>query len=274
MKIRSARYPRNTLLVMAIALAPICVANGSVITTTGCASATFCTMQELLGGGSIQIDDKLFGNFGSFSSSAVNNSQVLLPTGTPPSAAEIRVHSQADELGALGVPGEIGLAFNFGFGSPSQQVLLEGGQFLSVQWEYDISVVGTSKLIIDNTLLFPSGIHDGASIANIADTPDNASLTATERVLDPATLQDIVRKLIDADENGSAVSDHRTFAGMTSLHIMTAISAVGGDQLTGTNVSLDWVVQSFSQTVPEPGTLALLGAVGVAGLAISRRRKQ
>lgn len=229
----------------------------ALVVTNGCVQVGSCTMQELLDGGSITVDDKLFSGFSAYASSY--NPGLGNPfAGMPITADNIRVYSQADKLGASGVAGEIGLAFNIGIGNPNQLALLDPGQSLSMHWEYLVTVLNPTLAIVDNTLLFPSGIVDGATVNSIASTSEGASLSVTEQVLDPDTGQGIVRKFIQANENGTAVSDHRDFAPMSALQVVTDINGFGGTG-SGTSVSLDWVVQSFSQaTIPEPSTAALL----------------
>lgn len=255
-------YLTAGLLTSALALVPV---TGQAVVTTTCAMTDSCLLSELLAGDTITIDDKRFENFTAFSSTAVNSSSVApLNSGVPVQPDNIRVFSQADELGALGVPGEVGLAFNFGIGNPSQIILLDGAQTMAIHWEYDVVVLDPSLRIVDNTLLFPSGIHDGAAIANLVDTGEG-TLQVIEQLPDLK-----IRKIIAADDNASRIEDHRDFAPVSMLHVVTDITGNGGPDATGTNVSLDWVVQSFSQQVPEPGTLALL-AIGVAGLGVGAR---
>lgn len=233
---------------------------------------SICELSELLEGGTITIDDKLFSNFRSFSSTVSGPGPINV--GMPITADNIRVFSQADELGPLGVTGEVGLAFNIGFGNPTQLALLDTGQSLSIHWEYDITVLDPNMAIVDNTLLFPVGIHNGASIQNTADTDEGASLQVQEQLL-LSTGEELVRKSISATGSaGTPISDHRDFAPATSLHVITDISGFGGNHdQPQTSVVLDWVVQSFSQqTVPEPAPLALLG-LGFACLALVRRRR-
>jgi hypothetical protein len=264
-----ARWCAAATLLGTLALAP--VAANAVVVTAGCADATFCAMDELIAGGSITIDDKRFFNFRDFTSTATNNSSVGFPVDLPLNASDIKVHSQFDYLGALGVPDEIGLAFDIDSGG-SNIVLLDGGQTFALGWRYDVEVLDPSRAIVDNTLLLPEGIFLGASIANIADTADGAALTVIETLTESPLVGPFVRKTVSANANGDAVMDHRDFAPITQFTVDTSITAFGGTELTGTNLSLDLLVQSFSQTeVPAPGTLMLL-ALGLAGFGVGRRK--
>jgi hypothetical protein len=264
-----ARWCAAATLLGTLALTP--VAANAVVVTAGCADATFCAMDELIAGGSITIDDKRFFNFRDFTSTATNNSSVGFPVDLPLNASDIKVHSQFDYLGALGVPDEIGLAFDIDSGG-SNIVLLDGGQTFALGWRYDVEVLDPSRAIVDNTLLLPEGIFLGASIANIADTADGAALTVVETLTESPLVGPFVRKTVSANANGDAVMDHRDFAPITQFTVDTSITAFGGTELTGTNLSLDLLVQSFSQTeVPAPGTLVLL-ALGLAGFGVGRRK--
>lgn len=263
-----ARHLRISVIVAAAAVCSLPAARAATVTTTGCASAAFCSLGELIAGGSMRIDDLLFDNFSNFSVVPTNNAGFPIPV---PAADDIRVHSQGDELGALGVPGELGLAYDFRVdGSPI--ILLDGAQSLVMHWEYDVIAVGTGNRLVDNTLLFPAGIHDGASIQNTVDVPDNATLQVTEQALDPATGEGIVRKIIVATGSATPISDHRDFAPMASLHIVTDINAFGGDAGTGVNLALDWMVQSFSQQVPAPASAVLLVSALLGMVCGGRRR--
>ena len=232
-----------------------------------------CDMQELLDGSSITIGDKLFHNFRNFVSTAEEGGNPLLQ-GLPLVAGNIGVTSQED-LGVFGVAGEIGLLFDFGIANPAV-VILGGGNTLSIQWEYDVTVGGGNNAIVDNTLMFPGGgIFQGAMLQNSADTSNGASLQVLEEVRNSAG-EVVVRKPIMADAAGNQQIAHRDFGPHSSLHIITTVSSNAGG-VPGAQVQLEYLVQSFSQqAVPEPPTMVLLGAAiaGIWALSGKQRRRR
>src|SRR5688572_1657600 len=127
------RFRVNALLVFLFWLPAASVQ--AVVVTTGCADASVCNMQELLNGGAIQVDDKLFNNFRSYSSVPTGGAEAINPN--------LILVTDYRAFGGFGIsPDEIGLVF-FEFGTASAQgTQLVGGQTQLTSWIYTVNTLG------------------------------------------------------------------------------------------------------------------------------------
>ena len=231
----------------------------ALVIGTGCAGGTVCTMQELLAGGSLQIDDKLFDNFRGYSSNVTGGAEAINPS--------LILVTDYKVFGGFGIPAdEIGLVF-FEFGAATTQgTFLQGGQTQLTSWTYTVSTLG--PLIVDNTLLMSGG--------GFADVPAGASLVVNETAgtLSPTGQPiRIADKSVFENTSGLQTEDHRDFAGVPFLDIVTQMNLNGGPDPADLtiNTQILFLVETFSQqqAVPAPGSLALLGLgfLALAGFA-------
>ncbi len=256
---RSSQFGINALLVILLWLP---VANvQAVVIGTGCAGGTVCTMQELLDGGTLQVDDKLFNNFRGYSSLATGGAETINPN--------LILVTDYKVFGGFGIaPDEIGLVF-FEFGAATAQgTFLVGGQTQLTSWIYTVSSLGAP--IVDNTLLMSGG--------GFADVPAGASAVINEMSTMPSPTGQPIRvaqKSVFENTSGLQEMDHEDFAPVALLDIFTQMNLNGGPDPADLTINTQvlFVVESFSQlqSVPEPGSLALLGLGLVAMLRLTGR---
>lgn len=253
----------TALLASALGLATA-PAQAAMVNYIGCgAAATFCTLTDLLGGGSIEVDEnddgtieKTFSNWKNYDFSKSPAANTL---GDP--KGNIRVSATGTYV--PGVSGSTTLNYTVVNNALLVAPPLPAGNAISwgatVSFEFDITsaqyvpIIEQKDVLIGASVVGPTfGTTSYASFNNTTLSSDGMSMMTDTMVIDPPTTTAMIANTLD----------------LRARRIRLPIPPiVGTSQITSFS-------QTFTQVViPEPGTVVGLLAVGGLGLAMKRRQK-
>ena len=237
------RHPSSvSIFIVAVLSVSIVTTTQASVITNGCADANVsCTLDELAGGGSIIVDDKLFDNWfiSDFSTSVIISSN-------------IQVIALDDQ------PFNQGLQFN-----PNGEFSVTGFDLIDLIIGYRVSTLDGSARINGNSLeidqfSFGTG-NTGGFIEIFEDVLDSNGNVIGDKFVTADNLQPSFFHL----------SDTTNFLPSSTIFAETTI-LLGGDS-SADLVNLDKFTQRFSQ-IPEPATWLLFG-VGLMGFNLVRKNK-
>jgi hypothetical protein len=189
-----------------------------------------------LGAGGCTIGDKLFNDF-SFTASQGGGA-------VAPGAAGITVTP------VLGT--EIGLQFNSLWAAGS-------GAFVDTTIDFDVAVIGGGAMLID----------DASTVQSSGGFTGTGAATVSEGLCGPTPCSITTMNTFTINTAGTTkLSDHIVFTSRGSVHAVKDIGVSGGVSGSGT---LSQVVDTFSQVVPEPTSILLLGSVTIVLGRLFRR---
>jgi len=245
-----------------LAIAP---AQAAIVTYTGCSSSSFCTLTELLAGGSISVDEdgngtiekvfKDWKNYGFAKSPAAAN-----PTTDPQS----RIQVSATGSYIPGVSGSATLNYNIVGGltiaPPS------GANTWTAGFDFDYTLTSALNVPI---------LSQMTAITKGSVTTPTTGLTQSAVSVDGAAITTVGGGTITVPP-GSPATD------MVSLGLVNTYSATNSVSLLArrtTTQSGSASLTSFSQTytqkvIPEPSSLVGLVVAGGLGLAMKRKKQQ
>ncbi len=209
----------------------------SALMISGPASSATVGLDSLLGGGSVTVGDLLFDNF-TFTRSGF---------GTPGDASGINVTS-------LLPPPSAGIEFQSGF-------------FATVnKWEdfliqFDVTALNPNHKLHDVGLYF-NGSVTGDGFTSITETVTNKDSTSGH-------IGDVLAQIFThTPPPNQVLTDYAVLAFNTGkMHVKKDIYLNGGEYGTA---SISVIEQRYSQTVPEPMTLMLMG-IGLVAFEVRRR---
>jgi hypothetical protein len=221
------------------ALLAACTAGATTFTeTTGCASSSFCTLEELNEGGTIQVHDKLFGEWEAF----------FFDDAAP--LSDVEVH------GIEGDPLDPGLEFR----ALNDAVSVSDIADLRLLYFFNVTVVDPTLRVKDNSLSITCASIDGEARIQI----DEGVFPVADDV--PA----LATKSVFVEENDLQLYDAADFPPTDFINVRTSVHLSSKE---GGSAALDSWEQRFSQRpVPEPSAALVFGA-GLAVAGASRRRR-
>ena len=218
---------------------------GAAVVLNGCAGGSFgaaCGLDELIAGGSIEIDSAQFSGF-----TIDNFGGRVLDT------SAIRVDPIAQFLNP-------GLTFV----DTASVLSVSDGEFTLNNLAFNVTMVGSELKIGGNSIaLAVGGITPGSSSNNVA---------VSEILLDPGMVDTLSHIFVICDGASPGICPNGTSAaaGFTPIGGVLVIGQVDVFSDVGGAAALTGFSLQFAQ-VPEPGTLACL-AVGLVALSSRRRR--
>jgi len=267
-KIRRYTLPGTAALAVAasLGLANSAAQAAAIVTYTGCANSSYCTLAELLGGGSIKVDEngdgtaeKTFSKWTgyNFSKSGLGNNLADPQNNIRVSASgSLGFDSGSATLNYTVVNDALRLAPTSTTAASLWRALLDFS-FDVTSAEF-VPIIEQKDALTGGSVLGPGSL--GSTIAL-----NNASLTSTLN-----TLKTIPPVVTNSDFSPLTPVNTLTVANSLSLE---ARRTVGTNGVAG-YANLTGFSQTFTQVViPEPGTVAGLLVVGGLGLAMKRREK-
>lgn len=221
-------------------------ADASVL-TTGCATATQCTLQELFDGGSITVGRLVFSEF-----AFVNGERI---PGSPPEASQMIVSGLEDG----GVAGN-GLGYDFA----NELSLASGGmQAMTFRFTFQVSDLLSQAVLTGHTLKMAAFINAGNPGAiegqlNVRDAVETPGAIGLGNAFVESVISD------SAGVNILNNPDQVVFMPQSAILVSTAVNATTVDQ-----IELGVLEQRFSTSVPELETLGMF-ACGLAMLLAVR----
>jgi len=243
----------------ALGLATAPAQAAAMVTYNGCTSTSFCTLTELLNGGSITVDEdgngtieKTFGNWMNYE---FTKSPIANPVADP--LANIRVSATGTYI--PGVSGSATLNYTIVGGINLAPPSGNANWTAGISFEFDVTSAGYVPMTRQIDAI------TGASVTG----PTTGTLSNV--AFNGATLM---------GSNASATpsnpeTDTMSFAPTNTLAIMNNLSLLARrtTAIPGT-ASVTTFSQTFTQAViPEPGTVVGLLVVGGLGLAMKRKQQ-
>lgn len=259
-KIRRYTIPSAAVLAVAagvgLATAP---AQAAMVVYNGCASTSFCTLTELLAGGSITVDEDGNGTIEKTFDNWMNYDFSKGPTVNPLTDPLDNIQVSATGTYIPGVSGSATLNYTIVGGINLEPPSGNANWTAGISFEFDVTSAGYVPM---------TGQIDAITGASVTG-PTTGTLSNV--AFNGATLM---------GSNASATpsnpeTDTMSFAPTNTLAIMNTLNLLARRT---TSVPGTASVTTFSQTfiqavIPEPGTVVGLLVVGGLGLAMKRRQK-
>jgi hypothetical protein len=243
---KTLRLNRRVLSVVSFLLAGVFLcgsASGAWVALTGDPVAMSALPENML-----IVGDKEFADFYLFGIGAGG--------AIAPNKNDVYVQGGQDD-----VSGDYGLKFYLTWNAFS-------GQTLNANLEFTVSIIDDPKyadyLIKDVSMI----LHDASAVGT-------GGVNASENVWDHSIESNPPPPLASlscskqANDSGLYLTDHAEFAGVRKIWVYKDISITGGTGVGG-SAHLSGFYQYFSQEVPEPMTMTLLG---FGGLLLLKRKK-
>ena len=237
-----------TIVAVSITLSSFARCAEAAVVTSGCASTSQCTLQELVDGGSITVGRLVFSDFAFIDGER--------DPGGPPQATQMIVTGLEDG-GAN--PGQ-GLSYDF----DNELSMASGGsQFMTFRFAFSVSDLLSQSVITGHTLNMASFINAGnpGTFEGQLDVRDTVE-TPTAIGLGNAFVESVIFDSVGVNVLNNP--DQISFAHQSAIRVSTVVNGMTTDQ-----IELGVLEQRFSTAVPEPESFALI-AGGFAFLLVVR----